>query len=67
MAAAASAEVITGTTSNSTRSCHSAIHDLIPKHALEVTADWSYLRFHGRHYHGSYTPEQLRRVVESVK
>jgi uncharacterized protein YecE (DUF72 family) len=35
------------------------IHDMLPAHPPEVTADWIYLRFHGKHYGGSYSPQFL--------
>jgi uncharacterized protein YecE (DUF72 family) len=35
------------------------IHDMIPGHPRELTADWTYLRFHGDHYTGSYSPQYL--------
>jgi uncharacterized protein YecE (DUF72 family) len=36
------------------------IHDMIKDHPRRITADWVYLRFHGQHYGGSYTPEYLQ-------
>jgi uncharacterized protein YecE (DUF72 family) len=41
------------------------IHDLLPDHPFELTADWTYVRFHGpdaldRPYHGSYGEARLR-------
>jgi uncharacterized protein YecE (DUF72 family) len=35
------------------------IHDLIDDHPVELTAGWTYLRFHGRQYGGSYSPQAL--------
>lgn len=35
------------------------VHDMLPRHPRRVTADFVYLRFHGRRYGGSYTPQQL--------
>jgi uncharacterized protein YecE (DUF72 family) len=36
------------------------IHDLLPEHPLEVTADWLYLRYHGPfRCAGSYAPQAL--------
>lgn len=35
------------------------IHDLLDDHPREVTADWVYLRFHGKRYQGSYSPQFL--------
>jgi len=41
------------------------LHDLIAAHPLEVTTDWTYVRFHGpdatvNAYRGGYGPERLR-------
>lgn len=36
------------------------IHDMISDHPRRLTADWVYLRFHGRHYSGSYTDDALQ-------
>jgi uncharacterized protein YecE (DUF72 family) len=36
------------------------IHDLIPEHPRVVTTDFTYVRFHGVRYGGSYTRSQLR-------
>lgn len=41
---------------------HSAalcIHDMISDHPRLLTTDWVYLRYHGDHYRGSYTPQFL--------
>jgi uncharacterized protein YecE (DUF72 family) len=36
------------------------IHDLLPEHPLEITADWLYLRYHGPfRYAGSYALQAL--------
>jgi uncharacterized protein YecE (DUF72 family) len=35
------------------------IHDMIPDHPRLLTAGWTYLRFHGNHYGGSYPHEKL--------
>jgi uncharacterized protein YecE (DUF72 family) len=35
------------------------IHDMIEDHPRTVTATWTYLRYHGEHYGGSYTPQRL--------
>jgi len=37
------------------------VHDLIPNHPRVLTADWTYLRFHGptRRYGGCYRPQML--------
>jgi uncharacterized protein YecE (DUF72 family) len=35
------------------------IHDLIPDHPRELTARWTYLRYHGQAYGGSYSSQYL--------
>jgi uncharacterized protein YecE (DUF72 family) len=35
------------------------IHDMIEDHPRTVTATWTYLRYHGEHYGGTYTPQRL--------
>lgn len=35
------------------------LHDMIPGHPRVLTADWTYLRFHGHEYGGSYSPQYL--------
>jgi uncharacterized protein YecE (DUF72 family) len=35
------------------------IHDMIEAHPVELTTGWTYLRFHGRHYGGSYSAQAL--------
>jgi uncharacterized protein YecE (DUF72 family) len=47
------------------------IHDLLPNHPCELTADWTYLRFHGpnaleRKYLGRYTGRRLRVWAERI-
>jgi uncharacterized protein YecE (DUF72 family) len=44
------------------------IHDLLPRHPLVLTTDWTYLRFHGPHaladpYRGAYTGRRLGRLA----
>lgn len=48
------------------------IHDLLPDHPWEVTAAWSYLRFHGPHapdvkYDGLYGGRRLWRVADRIE
>ena len=43
----------------------------MPGHPFEVTADWTYLRFHGpdaehHPYHGAYTGRRLWRVADRI-
>jgi uncharacterized protein YecE (DUF72 family) len=35
------------------------IHDMIPDHPREITADWVYMRFHGGRYDGNYSDDAL--------
>jgi len=47
------------------------LHDLLPDHPVELTADWTYVRFHGpeallRPYHGRYGPARLRVWVDRL-
>ena len=47
------------------------IHDLLERHPFELTADWTYVRFHGpdaieHPYHGSYGEAQLGRWVDRL-
>lgn len=35
------------------------IHDMIDDHPRELTSDWTYMRFHGDHYEGSYSGQAL--------
>jgi uncharacterized protein YecE (DUF72 family) len=35
------------------------IHDLIENHPRVLTTGWSYLRYHGDHYAGCYSPQKL--------
>jgi uncharacterized protein YecE (DUF72 family) len=48
------------------------IHDLLPQHPYERTADWTYVRFHGPQaltlpYHGRYTGRRLWRIAERLE
>jgi uncharacterized protein YecE (DUF72 family) len=43
------------------------IHDLIEGHPVELTADWTYLRFHGRRYGGSYSPQALSGQARRIR
>jgi len=47
------------------------IHDLLPDHPWELTADWTYVRFHGpqalkRKYSGRYGERRLEPVAERL-
>jgi uncharacterized protein YecE (DUF72 family) len=47
------------------------VHDLLPDHPRVLTAGWTYLRYHGRHYAGSYETDFLhaeaRRIAELIE
>lgn len=48
------------------------VHDLLPDHPFELTADFTYIRFHGpdalnQQYHGSYGPERLERWASLMR
>ncbi|HWP26835.1 MAG TPA: DUF72 domain-containing protein [Xanthobacteraceae bacterium] len=43
------------------------VHDMIPDHPRRLTADFTYLRFHGRAYGGSYTPQQLAAQARRIR
>lgn len=42
------------------------LHDMLPDHPREITADWVYLRFHGDHYQGSYSSQFLTAEAERI-
>lgn len=42
------------------------IHDMIDDHPREVTTDWTYLRYHGRRYAGSYSHQKLTAEAEWI-
>ena len=42
------------------------IHDLIPNHPKVVTTNWTYLRFHGKNYSGSYSEEKLDEIAGDI-
>lgn len=48
------------------------VHDLLADHPWELTAGWTYLRFHGpaalaRKYRGRYTGRRLWRVADRIE
>jgi uncharacterized protein YecE (DUF72 family) len=48
------------------------LHDLLPDHPFVLTADWTYLRFHGpraweHKYQGRYGPNRLWRVARRLE
>jgi uncharacterized protein YecE (DUF72 family) len=43
------------------------IHDMISDHPRRITADWVYLRFHGDHYSGSYSPQALKAQAQWIR
>lgn len=42
------------------------VHDMLDDHPYEITADWVYLRFHGDHYRGSYSPQFLADLAARI-
>ena len=42
------------------------IHDMLADHPRRLTADWTYVRFHGDHYRGSYAEETLADWAEQL-
>lgn len=42
------------------------VHDWLEDHPVRLTAGWTYLRFHGDHYQGSYTSAELRDWAERI-
>jgi uncharacterized protein YecE (DUF72 family) len=42
------------------------IHDMIKNHPRELTAEWTYLRYHGDHYSGSYPEQHLASEAEWI-
>ena len=40
---------------------------MIKDHPRRITAGWTYLRFHGQNYGGSYSAEQLRSEAKWIK
>ena len=43
------------------------IHDMLPQHPQRITTGWTYLRFHGDHYQGSYTARQLSATARRIR
>lgn len=43
------------------------IHDIIPDHPRVVTADWTYMRFHGQNYSGSYSEGEIDKIADDVR
>lgn len=42
------------------------VHDLVEDHPRELTAGWSYLRYHGRRYAGSYSHQKLTAEADRI-
>lgn len=42
------------------------IHDMIEDHPREITADWTYLRYHGDAYTGSYSHQKLSADADRI-
>lgn len=43
------------------------MHDMVEDHPERLTADWTYIRYHGEHYTGSYSDEYLRSQAERIR
>lgn len=43
------------------------IHDKLPAHPRELTADFAYLRFHGRDYSGRYSRQRLSAEARRIR
>lgn len=43
------------------------IHDMVPQHPWRLTAGWTYLRYHGVRYAGSYTSEALAEEAGRIR
>ena len=43
------------------------IHDMLPHHPRRITTNWTYLRFHGDHYRGSYSPQYLSAQAQRIR
>lgn len=42
------------------------IHDMIGDHPEVITTSWTYFRFHGNHYRGSYSPQKLSAIADRI-
>ncbi len=42
------------------------VHDLIPDHPRKMTTDWTYIRYHGQHYGGSYPSDYLQAEAQRI-
>ena len=43
------------------------VHDMIKNHPRILTADWTYLRYHGERYSGSYSRQKLAAEAEWIR
>jgi uncharacterized protein YecE (DUF72 family) len=43
------------------------IHDKIAEHPRELTADWTYLRFHGAAHDGNYNESELKKSAREIE
>ncbi|MDT0690285.1 DUF72 domain-containing protein [Salegentibacter sp. F188] len=43
------------------------LHDMIPDHPRVITADWTYMRFHGKNYSGNYSKKHLNEIADEVR
>lgn len=43
------------------------LHDMVEDHPERLTADWTYLRYHGEHYAGSYSDDYLAGQADRIR
>jgi len=43
------------------------LQDMLPEHPERLTAGWTYLRFHGEHYTGSYSSRHLKAQAGRIR
>lgn len=43
------------------------VQDMIKNHPRIITADWTYLRYHGQRYAGSYSPQKLAAEAKWIR
>ncbi|HET7307550.1 MAG TPA: DUF72 domain-containing protein [Gammaproteobacteria bacterium] len=43
------------------------VHDMIDNHPRRLTTNWTYLRFHGAHYSGSYSSQYLTALARRLR
>jgi len=43
------------------------VHDMIKNHPRVLTSEWTYLRYHGQRYAGTYSPQKLAAEAKWIK